>query len=295
MAHLLSALHSGRVLLMDGAMGTELQRAGIPEGECYEHWNLTQPEKVRAIHQAYLDAGAEVLLTNTFQANPTALERHGLLERLDAINRAGLDLARSAAGPDRFVLASIGPLSNLHARTRPRSADWYPRYLPPLLTADAVLLETFSGQEELDSARLLVQLAPKPRDVPVFFSLAYLREGRRGLCTRDGLRPEEHAHWAAQHGAAALGVNCGRDIGMDDIIEIIQRYRRETDLPLFARPNAGTPVRAGDRWAYPHTPEQMARLPELLEAGVRMIGGCCGTTPEHIAAFRPVVAAWNAR
>src|SRR5215475_5596902 len=104
------ALHSGRVLLMDGAMGTELQRAGIREGECYELWNLTQPEKVRAIHQAYLDAGAEVVLTNTFQANPTALERHGLLERLEAINRAGLDLARSAAGPDCFVLASVGPL-----------------------------------------------------------------------------------------------------------------------------------------------------------------------------------------
>jgi len=94
----------------------------------------------------------------------------------------------------------------------------------------------------------------------------------------------------------ALGVNCGRDIGMEDVIEIIRRYRNVTDLPLFARPNAGTPKRVGKRWVYPHTPAAMAaRLPELLEAGVAMLGGCCGTTPEHIAAFRPIVEQWNQR
>ena len=95
-------------------------------------------------------------------------------------------------------------------------------------------------------------------------------------------------------GVSALGVNCGRDIGMDDIIEIVRRYRQVTDLPLFARPNAGTPVCEGDRWVYPLTPAEMARrLPELLEAGISMVGGCCGTTPEHIAAMRPVVEQWN--
>jgi methionine synthase I (cobalamin-dependent) len=99
-----------------------------------------------------------------------------------------------------------------------------------------------------------------------------------------------------QFGVAGIGVNCGRDIGMDEVIEITRRHRQVTDLPLFARPNAGTPTRVGERWAYPHTPEKMAsRLPELLEAGVTMVGGCCGTTPQHIAAFRPFIDEFNAR
>src|SRR5947199_7014029 len=110
MSRFREALQSGRVLLMDGAMGTELQRAGLQPGECGEFWNLTKPEAVRAIHQAYVDAGAQCLLTNTFQANPTALAKHGKSEHLEAIGRSGLELARSVAGPDRFVLADVGPI-----------------------------------------------------------------------------------------------------------------------------------------------------------------------------------------
>ena len=129
---------------------------------------------------------------------------------------------------------------------------------------------------------------------PVLLSLTYLRNARRQLTTISGHSPEWFATRAKKWGVAALGVNCGRDIDMDDMIEIIRRYRAVTDLPLFARPNAGTPTKQGDRWIYPHTPEMMAaRLPELLEAGVSMVGGCCGTTPEHIAAFRTVIEAWN--
>src|SRR5438093_11392797 len=109
MADFLTALRSGRVLLMDGAMGTELQRAGIGEGECYEQWNLTHPEKVRAIHQAYVEAGADVLLTNTFQANPTALAKYGLEHQLENVLEQAIKLARSVAGPDRLVLADFGP------------------------------------------------------------------------------------------------------------------------------------------------------------------------------------------
>src|SRR5262249_3028634 len=109
MASLLETLRSGRVLLMDGAMGTELQRAGIGENECYEAWNLTHPDKVRAIHQAYVDAGAEVSLTNTFQANVPALSKHGLTDKLELIIDAGVGLARSVAGSNRFVLATFGP------------------------------------------------------------------------------------------------------------------------------------------------------------------------------------------
>jgi 5-methyltetrahydrofolate--homocysteine methyltransferase len=131
---------------------------------------------------------------------------------------------------------------------------------------------------------------------PLLLSFTYLRTSEGKLLTYSAETPETCAGLGSQSGVAALGVNCGRDIGMEEIIEIIHRYRQVTDLPLFARPNAGTPTRAGDQWIYPHTPATMARrLPELLDAGISMVGGCCGTTPEHIAAFRPIVDDWNAR
>src|SRR5262249_5825973 len=131
-------------------------------------------------------------------------------------------------------------------------------------------------------------------DVPVLLSLAYLRRADGALVTYSGHAPETFARHASRHGVAALGVNCGRDVGLEEAAEVVRRYRRATDLPLFARPNAGTPSLAGGEAVYPRTPALMAGgLPELLEAGAAMVGGCCGTTPAHIAAFRPVVEAWN--
>ena len=289
----LEALHSGRVLLMDGAMGTELQRASIGEGERYEQWNLTKPEPVRAIHQAYADAGAEVLLTNTFQANPAALVRHGLEEYMVAIHRSAFALARSVARPEGFVLADIGPI--LGAPGSPEFADRASlrRARKCVGAVDAVLLETCSSPR----VRFAVRTAnPYGTSRPVLLSMTFLLNESGELATSTGHSPEWFARRARDYGIAALGVNCGRDIGMDEVIEIVRRYRAVTDLPLFARPNAGTPTRKGKRWVYPLTPEAMAaRLPDLLEAGVSMVGGCCGTTPEHIAACRPVIDAWNAR
>ena len=133
MAGFREALHSGQVLLMDGAMGTELQRASLQPGECGEFWNLAEPERVRAIHQAYVDAGAQCLLTNTFQANPTALAKHGKSEHWEAINHSGLELARLVAGPDRFVLADIGPIEQ-EWRRQPMV-----QVVQSLRTADAIL------------------------------------------------------------------------------------------------------------------------------------------------------------
>jgi 5-methyltetrahydrofolate--homocysteine methyltransferase len=293
MADLLSALRSGRVLLMDGAMGTELQRAGIQPSECYELWNLTHPEQVRAIHQAYADAGAEVFLTNTFQANPDSLSRHDLFQKLAAINVAGLDLARAVAGPQRYVLLDVGPFTEPGRRDAAAWAVGVARSEG----AHGLLMETCS--DIADTARVLKQkrLAHIRRsDLHILMSWTYCHAANGSLQTARGQSPEDCAREAAKLDLVALGVNCGRNIGTDDIIEIILRYRSVTSLPLFARPNAGTPTRVGESWVYPHTPAQMAAsLPELLEAGVSMVGGCCGTTPEHIAAFRPIIAEWNAR
>jgi 5-methyltetrahydrofolate--homocysteine methyltransferase len=294
MSRFLEALRSGRVLLMDGAMGTELQRAGLKDGECGEHWNLTHPDRVRAIHRAYQSAGAECFLTNTFQSNPAHLRKHDLEFQLEAINQAALDLARFVAGADGFVLGDIGPVISNFDEAEFMSVF---RLARSLASADALLFETWSN-----SRAFLAVLATNHFDLPslgtpILISLSFYQDSTKGLITYDGYTPQWCARSIRETGEVqGLGVNCGRDIGMDEIIQIIRAYRQETDLPLFARPNAGTPTRMGDHWVYPRTPEQMAaRLPELREAGVTMIGGCCGTTPEHIAAFRPIVEKWNAQ
>ncbi len=291
MSQFLDVLSSGRVLLMDGSMGTELQRAGIGPEECHELWNVTRADRVSAIHRAYVEAGATVLLTNTFQANTTHLARFGFEDRLEEINRSAVSLARKAAGRSRFVLGDVGPI--LDATTRAEFVDFKElgRVLVSLESVDGILLETCSDPRALAAVQWafhrLVDI-----DLPLLLSLTYHRSSSGQLVTLSGHAPESFARHAERHGVAALGVNCGRDMGMDDIIEIICRYRAETDLPLFARPNAGTPIRQGDRWIYPHAPETMAaRLPELVQAGARAIGGCCGTTPEYIAAFRNVLDA----
>ncbi len=287
MSRFLDALHSGRVLLMDGAMGTELQKVGLGDGECGELWNLNHPERVRAIHQAYVDAGAEVLLTNTFQANPQSFPDFW------SNTATAMRSARDTAGKERFVFFDIGPFE-VGLRHWGAASALHVAAPGPV---DGLLVETCSKISDVATlVKFRSRMGMTRTGLPILFSWTFRRTEDGTLGTIHGDTPERCAAVASRYAIAALGVNCGRDIGLDDLIEIVRRYRSMTDLPLFVRPNAGTPMRDGKRWVYPLTPEAMAaRLPELLEAGVRMIGGCCGTTPEHIAACKPIVDAWNAR
>jgi 5-methyltetrahydrofolate--homocysteine methyltransferase len=299
MSGFLDALRSGRVLLMDGAMGTELRRAGLPEDECGEIWNLTDPERVRAVHQAYVDAGADVLLTNTFQANrPTLTRCCG--ENSDLVRlciQAAHRIIDSFTSADRFALVSVGPIVE-----PPRNTEFPLLKDVATIAASICFSAAMQGLEMLDGVLIETCSTPRVRfaigrmvvGMPVLLSLTYLRDAKRRIVTLSGHAPEWFARRAKGWGVAALGVNCGRDIDMGDTIEIVRRYRQETDLPLFARPNAGTPTQRNGRWVYPHSAESMAaRLPELIEAGATMVGGCCGTTPEHIAAFRRVIDSYR--
>ena len=263
---------------------------GLKPGECGELWNITHPEKVRAIHQAYVDAGAEVLLTNTFQANSAALERHNLAGQLGMICQAAVDLAREAAGPDGWVLADVGPFSVAEE-------DHEVAVLPPRLApmgVDGVLLETWSDPTPFWRAERTPSAATS-RSADTGFTDLPARPAKARRKHRQPI-PSRIGRWMEKYiGIAAIGVNCGRDIGLSQIIEVVEAYHNTTHLRAFVRPNAGTPKQIEDHWAYPHSPQYMASwLPELLTAGVSMIGGCCGTTPAHIAAFKPFVDAWNA-
>jgi 5-methyltetrahydrofolate--homocysteine methyltransferase len=290
MSRFLDALHSGEVLLMDGGMGSELRRIGLGVDCCCEHWNLTHPDRVRAVHEGYKNAGAQFLLTNTFQSNPAALARHGLTAKMEEINRAAVALARLVAGGKGFVLGDIGPIEPRWSEEPTRQV------IDSFKGVDAVLFETYSDMDALWMVKYGCLPLMARTAVPVILSITYKKTDDGVVTTHGGQSPEVFARLARQYGVAALGTNCGRDIGMSEVIEIIHRYRKETDLPLFARPNAGTPAQQGNQWVYPQSPGEMAsRLSELLEAGVVMVGGCCGTTPAHIAAFRPIIDAWNAR
>ena len=279
MPDLLQALHSGRVLLMDGAMGTELQRAGLRAGECAELWNVTRPERVAAVHRAYVEAGAECLLSNTFQANAPALARHVLADRLDEIIKAGMALARAAAGPKRFVLADMGPVAQPQQHVTAAM-------LRPMRAADGLLVETCSDLETVRAVLAACRAEWGAAHPPVLLSLTFLRTPQGELRTFAGLTPEEGARRAEAAGVVAVGVNCGREIGVEDCAEIVRRYRAVSGLPLFARPNAGTPTRMDEGLIYPRSSHEMAAcLQNLLAAGAGLVGGCCGTTPGYTKAL----------
>ncbi|MBI2805612.1 MAG: homocysteine S-methyltransferase family protein [Planctomycetes bacterium] len=255
-------LRSGRVLLMDGAMGTQLQSV-----------NRSDSATVRAVHRAYLDAGAEVLLTNTFQANPATQE----------VWRAARELARLPYARPYFVLGDVGPIDNLT-----REIAW--QIWRVNRGADGLLLETWTSFDALAE----VAHARDNSDLPLLVSFTFVRAANETVRTFDGSTPEECARVAKAVGACAVGANCGKEIDLSDMVEIVRRYHDACDLPVFMRPNAGTPTQTADGWEYPRTPAPMAaELPRLLAEGIAMIGGCCGTTPEHIRSFREVVDVSN--
>jgi methionine synthase I (cobalamin-dependent) len=269
---------SGAPLVMDGAMGTQLRPLGL---RCLAEANLSHARQVQAIHLSYTAAGATVVLTNTFQSNPIALAEHGLEDRLLEINQRAVQLAVGAEG--RFVLGDVGPIMTPGRFSEFADRAALERTLASLDGVDGILFETCSSPAALGAVEYALHRVPEVASVPLLLSLTYLRDAGGHLVTFSGHAPEVYARNAPRHGVAALGVNCGKEIDVPELVEILRRYRQETDLPLFVRPNAGTPDESG---RYPRTPAYLAAaVPAFLAAGATMIGGCCGTRPEHIQAM----------
>lgn len=281
-----------RPLLADGAMGTQLMAAGLEPGASGDVWNLTHPDRVLAIQRAYVDAGSDCLLTNTFGASRITLARHGLADEAAAINRAAVEIAREAiAGRDGYVLGDIGPFGGLlvpFGEAEPadvRAA--FDEQARALVAAgvDAVIVETQTSLEELGLAMLAALDAGAPC---VIGSLAYdVTLDGATFRTMMGVDPERAAAFLEAHGAHIVGLNCGTSMDMSRARDAVARYRAATGLPIMAQPNAGQPVLEGTAVVYRESPDDMARGVEpLVAAGARIVGACCGSTPQHIRAFR---------
>jgi 5-methyltetrahydrofolate--homocysteine methyltransferase len=276
------------VLVYDGSKGVMLQLQGLQSGESAELWNLTHPEAVEALYRAYIDAGADILQTNTFCGNRVALERHGLTDKLYDINYAGVALAKKAAGGKVPVAASIGPTGLI---TQPAGTlsfeDAYGIFLEqirPLADAGADFLhfETFGDLSELRAALVAAQ----GYNIPVFATVT-VDNGPRTLYGN----PASVCALAAERlGAVMTGVNCSG--GAESILGAIQQMQGAVSLPLIAKPNAGLPEMINGKLTYSQTPEEFASYAQaLVNSGVRLAGGCCGTGPEYIRALREKLGA----
>ncbi|MGN6393301.1 MAG: bifunctional homocysteine S-methyltransferase/methylenetetrahydrofolate reductase [Gemmatimonadales bacterium] len=286
-------LADGRVHVVDGAMGTMLYGRGVFLNVCYDELNLRQPDLVRDIHREYVRAGAELLETNTFGANPLKLATYGLGAETERINTEAARLAREAAGARAAVLGAIGPLG---VRVEPfgelsleEACAMYERQVRGLAAGgvEGFILETFSDVAELGAA---VQAVRSVSDLPL---IAQMTVGTNGK-THYGTDPVVFGPELQAMGVDVIGVNCS--VGPHGVLEAVEKLARVVTLPISAQPNAGLPREVGDRKIYMASPEYMASYARrMVEAGARFVGGCCGTTPDHIRAIGAFVQSVSPR
>ncbi|HEV2293219.1 MAG TPA: homocysteine S-methyltransferase family protein [Tepidisphaeraceae bacterium] len=283
-----------RPLLGDGAMGTQLMMAGLESGACGEEWNLHHPERVRGIQRRYAEAGSDLILTNTFGGSRIMLNRHGNADNVVAINKAAVDIVRQAfteAGRDGYVIGDIGPFGGLMEPygefTEQQVREAFEEQSRALVDAgaDGIIIETQTGLEELGIAIAAAKAAGAPC---VIGSLAYdVTLDGSTFRTMMGIDPERAAEFMQDAGADVVALNCGTGMDMPRANEAIRRYKEATNLPVMAQPNAGQPKLVNMKVVYDETPEQMVKgVVPLLETGTNIIGACCGSTPDHIRAFR---------
>lgn len=282
---------AARTLCCDGAMGTQLLARGLGSGECGMLWNVDRPGDMRAIHDAYRAAGCDLLTTNSFGGSPFALDAHGMAGRVAELNRAAAQVARAAAGEDGWVLGDVGPfgdfLEPLGDTTADELRDAFRLQIEALLAggADAILVETMSDPAE---AVVGVEAAKACNaETPVIVTYAFQKTGPGVFRTMMGTGVEEAVQRATGAGAQIVGANCGTSLGLDDYVELAKQIVSAAGgAHVIIQPNAGSPRTENGCTVYNATSDQMAALAlQLLAAGVRIVGGCCGTSPEHLSAI----------
>ncbi len=276
----LSLLESKQVIIFDGAMGTMLYKNGIFFNRCYEEVNLSMPELVERIHRSYIEAGARVVETNTFGANRFKLTQYGLEDKVREINLAGAQIARRAAGDNGYVAGSIGPLGSLvfpKGKIKPEQAmEAFREQISALLegNVDLLIIETF---RDIDELLLAIRAARDVSELPIIASLTFSEEGP----TIFGVTPEQAAEILCDQPIAALGLNCA--VGPKPMLDNLMRMAGQCCKPISVMPNAGFPQLVSDRLFYATSPEYFAEYARrFVQMGAQIVGGCCGSTPEHI-------------
>jgi methionine synthase I (cobalamin-dependent) len=288
--------YAATVRVTDGAWGTQLQKQGLPPGSSPELWNVQNPSAVEAVARSYVQAGADVILTNTFGANRFVLSAHGLSPRVAELAEAGVRISRRVAealkapGRQVKVFASLGPTGKIVMMEEASKEDLAGAFAESAEAlawggADAIVLETFN---ELAEAEIALKAAKKATDLPVVVSLTFA-SGPDKTRTMMGDSPEQLAAMAEANGAAAVGANCG--VGPENYIAVARMLRAATKLPIWIKANAGLPIVGKDgKTVFPMKPKPFAAyVPKLIAAGASFIGGCCGTTPAHVEAVRAAV------
>ena len=281
----LARLLAGIPLILDGATGTNLQTRGLPAGSPSDVWALDRPEEILRLHRDFLQAGSDIILTDTFGSSKLHLAHAGLENRFEETNRGAVALAKQAAADfGALVAGSIGPLGEMLDPMGPLSlatAEAEFAGQARLLVEAGVDLLVVETQFDLNEAAAALRAIRSVCELPVVVSFSY----DRGTRSMMGVKPAQMAQALNQAGATALGINCGRSL--EDNLKALMELRAATSLPIWFKPNAGLPQTTPDgRTIYTVDPAAMAAaVPGWLEAGAALLGGCCGTSPEHLAAI----------
>jgi 5-methyltetrahydrofolate--homocysteine methyltransferase len=281
---ILERLASGGVLIADGATGTMLQAAGLPTGLPGEAWILEKPEEIKKLHQAYVEAGSQLILTSTFGGTRSRLQAAGLAPQVADINRRAAELARQVVGDDLYVGGDIGPTGELMPPlgklTYEAAVEIFAEQAQALAAGgvDCIYIETMS---DLNEARAAVEGAQQACDLPIFCTFSFDTHGRTGM----GISPVQAARTMAEMGVQGTGANCGH--APEEVLEFLPQMREAAPgAYLIAKPNAGIPRMVKRQVVYDADPERMAGLArQYVELGALIVGTCCGSSPEHIAAI----------